>query len=103
SDAFRLCGTAVRIDPESMVLRLRAESRLLPRLGDQVHLEIHLPGDSEGAPAKDLAIRARIVSVSEAQKGEHHFVLSFRRAQFKDRSNVVSIRKRAAAPQKWEM
>ncbi|HWZ31297.1 MAG TPA: hypothetical protein VNX18_08195 [Bryobacteraceae bacterium] len=102
-DALKLSGTALKIDPESMVLQLPGDLSLLPRVGDQVDLEIHLPAGSERSRGKDLAVRAKITKVSEATGGSRQFVLSFRKAHFKDRNGVVPRRKAAAATPKWEM
>lgn len=96
-------GTAVRIDPARMVLRVPGQTRLLPRLGDQVQLDVHLPVSSERAGAKDLSVRARIVEVTESPDGVRTYVLSFRRVQFKDRLEPRDAPRRKAANGTWEM
>lgn len=92
-------GTAIKIEPESMVLRLAPASTPLPRVGDKVDLEVHLPVTSEMAGAKDLSIRGLIVSIVELPDGVRQFVLNFRRAHFKDRSsNGRSTNAKKASP-----
>src|SRR6185437_12412056 len=93
----KLSGTAVRIEPASMVLRIAGKPRALPRVGEKVDLDVHLPVNLEIAGAKDLSIRGLIVEVTETDDGAHQFVLSFRRAQFKDRNGGSELKKRKAA------
>ena len=83
----RFSGTAIKIEPESMVLRLAPAAPPFPRVGDKVALEVHLPVNSDMAGAKDLSIRGLIVSIVELPDGVRQFVLNFRRAHFKDRSS----------------
>ena len=97
---FKLTGTAVRIEPALVVLRIKKVKQAL-RLGDQVRLNVHLPAEP-GIAAKDLAIRARIIQISDGRQGVRTFVVSFRRAQFKDRDAVQPEQKRAAGAN-WEM
>jgi hypothetical protein len=80
-------GTAIKIEPESMVLRLAPASPPFPRVGDKVKLEVHLPVNPEMASAKDLSISGLIVSMVEMPDGVRQFVLNFRRAHFKDRGS----------------
>jgi hypothetical protein len=107
-EAHRLSGTALKIEPESMVLQLAANSRMFPRVGEKVDLEVHLPVNSELAGAKDLSIRGLIVEVTESRDGVRRFVLSFRRAHFRDRNSknghsTPPKRKAKAASEGWEM
>jgi hypothetical protein len=102
-DALKICGTALKIDPASMVLQLASDAGEMPKVGDKVDLEIHLPADSEKARAKDLTLRAQIVDVTEARAGIWQFILSFRKAHFKDRAEAAPRRKAAGAEPKWEM
>ena len=91
-----------------MILRLTATSRMFPRVGDKVGLDVHLPVNFELAGAKDLSIRGQVIEVMEMRDGARQFVLSFRRANFKDRNGkngdlVAPKRKGRAAPKEWEM
>lgn len=97
---YKLAGTAVRIESALVVLRIKKVRQAL-RLGDEVRLNVHLPAEA-GIAAKDLAIRARIVHISDARQGVRTFVVSFRRAQFKDRDEAPPPPKNAASV-KWEM
>ena len=98
----KLIGTAVRIESTRLVLRIRAAAHCTPRIGDQVRLNVHLPAEV-GIAAKDLTVRARIIEASDARLGMQTFVVSFRRAQFKDRIQAPPAKKAIAAAVKWEM
>jgi len=99
----KLIGTAVRIESTRLVLRIRKAAQTLPRVGEQVRLNVHLPAQA-GISAKDLTVRARIIEASDARQGVQTFVVSFRRAQFKDRNQASAPKKvAAAAAVKWEM
>ena len=104
----KLSGTAVKIESESMLLRLGATTGTFPRVGEKVDLQVHLPGNPELAGAKDLSIRGLIIGVTEMRDGARQFELSFRRAHFKDRNGkdngAPPKRKSArAAGDGWEM
>ena len=110
--AQKLSGTALRIERETMILRIGGGSRALPRMGETVDLEVHLPLNSEGMPAKDLCIRGQIVDVTETGDGARQFVLSFRRAHFRDRDGARPPKRRKAPSRRlvdaneiegWEM
>jgi hypothetical protein len=98
---FRVEATAIGIESTRMVVRIRERKGMLPSLGDQVRLDVHLPAEA-GVTAKDLSVRARIIQVSEADRGMRTFTLSFRRAQFKDRAAPAAA-KRKSAGLGWEM
>lgn len=102
-EGFKLRGTAVRIDPARMVLRIQGRNRTRPRVGEEVQLDVHLPVNAQGFVPKDLRLRARILEVTEVRDGVRSFVLSFRRAQFKNRSEPAPPAKRKAATGTWEM
>jgi len=68
-----------------MVLHLSAAKLPFPQVGDKVGLEVHLPVNFDLVGAKDLSIRGLIMSVKEMADGARQFVITFRRAQFKDR------------------
>lgn len=96
---FTFVGTAISIGSTRLVFRLKGSDPSFPRVGDTVRMNIHLPGEA-GLAAKDISTRARIVDVSELADGVQTFVLSFRRAQFRDRP--ASAERRASAGS-WEM
>lgn len=98
----KLTGVAVKIDPSSVVLRLQGESSLMPHLGDWVDLNVHLPVNLEHAQARDLSVRARVVSVLDVREGVHELVLNFRRAKFTDRGDAIRPQK-ARHARGWEM
>ena len=106
--ADQLSGTAVKIEPGSMILRLTATSREFPRVGDKVDLEVHLPVNFELAGAKNLSIRGQVVDMTEMSDGARQYVLNFRRANFTDRvrkngGTAPPKRKTRAASEGWEM
>lgn len=87
--AQKVSGTAVRIEPGSMVLNLAGPAKnLSPQVGETVGLEVHLPVHFDLIGAKDLSIRGLIMSVKEMEDGARQFVITFRRAQFKDRNGL---------------
>jgi|SRR5579862_7421034 len=98
----KVSGTAVRIESARLVLRVRSAKQAILRLGDEIRLNVHLPAQ-EGIAAKDLSVRARIIEVSEMREGARTFVVSFRRAQFKDREQPAAAVKPQAMPAKWAM
>jgi hypothetical protein len=97
----KLSGTAVWIESARMVLCISGRKRNVPRVGDEVRLNVHLPAAEQGIAAKDLSVRARVVEVNEVQEGFRTFVLNFRRVQFKDRDE--EIRPGRMMHNKWEM
>lgn len=104
----KLNGTALKIEPGSMILRLTATSRMFPQVGDKVDLDVHLPVNFELAGAKDLSIRGQVLEVTEMRDGSRQFVLSFRRANFRDRNGknghrAAPKRKMKVATEGWEM
>jgi hypothetical protein len=102
-DAQRVSGTALKIERETLILRVGDGSGALPRLGEMVDLEVHFPLSSEGMPAKDLCLRGQIVEVTETGEGWRRFVLNFRRAHFKDRNGARPPKKRKAPAEGWQM
>jgi hypothetical protein len=110
--AQKLSGTALKIERETLILRIGGGSRALPRMGETVDLEVHFPLSAEGMPAKDLCIRGQVVEVTDTGEGSHRFVLNFRRAHFKDRNGARPPKKRKAPSRRlgdvneaegWEM
>jgi hypothetical protein len=101
--ARKLSGTAITIEPESVLLQICAGSLMFPRVGERVGLEVHLPGDDEVAGAKDLSIRGLIVEVTEMRDGARQVLVNFRRAHFKDRNGTKQPKKRKAGEPGWEM
>lgn len=104
--ADRVSGTAVKIEPGSMILRLTSGSASLPKVGDKVELEVYLPVNFELAGAKNLSIRGQVAEVTDTSDGACQFVLTFRRANFTDRARkrpTAQKRKTRAASDGWEM
>lgn len=106
--AQKLSGTAVRIEPGSMILLLTATSGMFPTVGDKLELDVHLPVNFELAGAKNLSIRGQVLEVTETVDGARQLVLSFRRANFTDRirkepSAAMPKRRVRAASEGWEM
>jgi hypothetical protein len=99
---FKLAGTAVSIESARLVFRIKANKRLIPRLGDYVLLNVHLPAEA-GIAAKDLSARARIIDISDVMDGTRTIVLTFRRVKFTDREPSVPPLKRRASAGNWEM
>lgn len=100
--ALKLSGTATWIESARLFLRLKGSADGPPRPGDEVQLKVHLPVET-GIAAKDLSARARIIEASDGGRGVRTLVVTFRRAQFKDREPAPARVKRKAAGVEWEM
>ena len=101
---LKLSGTAIRIESARMVLRIPGSEDAAPHLGDEVQLNVHLPAEAQGIAAKDLSARGRIIEVSQMGDDVRTCVLSFRRAQFKDRNGESAPpKRRVSSSSGWEM
>jgi hypothetical protein len=97
----KLRGVVFQIESARVTLQLKRRRQAL-RLGDEVRLDVHLPAEA-GIAAKDMTVRGRITQISDHRDGAEIYVLSFRRAQFKDRLKASAPVKSKAAPAGWRM
>ena len=94
-------GTAVSVDLDSVLLFLPMEqSESLPDLGEEVRLELSLPGDA--AAARCLTAKARVRRVRVRADGSSETELRFRRAAFADQ-NSKGRRWEESVPAGWAM
>ena len=103
---LEVAGTAVRIGPASVHLRLGPGS-WQPLVGDQLRLELSLPAngsDVDAGKARYLSVRGTVAEVSGQGDGSYWLELRFRKPIFKEESSrgtaAVALNQ---VPVKWKM
>ena len=103
---LEVAGTAVRIGPASVHLRLGPGS-WQPLVGDQLRLELLLPANGDGNPqsgkTRYLSVRGTVAEVSEQADGAYWLELRFRKPIFKEQSSRGRVAVSLDAPVKWKM
>jgi hypothetical protein len=101
---LKLDGVAVSIESSSLVLDLgEIDSAKLPPVGSEVKLVISLPVKYRVAKAKNLTIRARVLTEMVTASGSKRFQLTFRKPLFQDRPSEQTQLVPAGGAAKWRM
>jgi len=101
---LHISGTALKIDLHSVEILIPAHIEgPYPQLGETVQFEVQLPVDFEQAGAKCLTARARVSRSREMPDRTRQFLMTFRRASFRDPKSGKTTRKPPKAAARWAM
>jgi hypothetical protein len=78
-------GTAVRLDSNSVEIEVASDPEAAyPGVGESVEVEMDLPVTFDGMGGKCLVARGRVTKASETNNGCRQFVMTFRKAMFRE-------------------
>jgi hypothetical protein len=101
---LEVAGTAVRIGPANVQLRLRGEvDHWRPTVGEPLRLELLLPASLEHSKARYLSARATVAEVAEQPDGTFWLELRFRKPIFKEGNSQTAPVAINGAAVKWKM